>query len=89
MEAWLAENKLQLRSQKRVKRGDRLICTWDIWGSYSSHEQFVDKLLADEEIEEFHFWSGCAQLRPCGRLNSPASVSMVRILRVSGPGGPR
>ncbi len=55
METWLAEYRLQLRSQKRVKRGDKLTCTWDIWGPCSAHEQFVDKLLADEEIEEFHF----------------------------------
>jgi len=55
LEGSLTDYKLQLRSQKRVKRGDRLVCSWDVWGSCSSHEQFVDKLLADEEIEEFHF----------------------------------
>jgi putative Mg2+ transporter-C (MgtC) family protein len=55
LEAVLREYNLQLRSQKRVKRGDKLICTWDIWGSCSSHEQFVEKLLADVEIEEFRF----------------------------------
>ena len=55
LEGLLREYHLQLRSQKRVKRDGKLICTWDIWGACPGHEQFVDKLLADNEIEEFHF----------------------------------
>jgi putative Mg2+ transporter-C (MgtC) family protein len=55
LEAWLGEFNLELRNQKRLKRGDKLICNWDVWGSCSGHEQFVDRLLADEEIEEFRF----------------------------------
>jgi len=55
LQAWLGESRLQLRSQKRAKRGDKLICTWDVWGSSAGHELFVNKLLADDQIEEFHF----------------------------------
>jgi putative Mg2+ transporter-C (MgtC) family protein len=55
VEAALRECGLQVRNHKRMKRGDKLIGTWDVWGSLAGHEQFVDKLLADQEIEEFHF----------------------------------
>lgn len=55
LEALLHEYNLELRNEKRIKRGDKLICSWDIWGACSGHERFVEKLLADEEIEEFRF----------------------------------
>lgn len=55
LEDWLSEYHLQLRNQKRVKRGDKLSCSWEVWGSCTGHELFVDKLLADDEIEEYHF----------------------------------
>ena len=55
LEDWLGEYHLQLRNQKRSKQGDKLICAWDVWGSSAGHELFVNKLLADDEIEEFHF----------------------------------
>ncbi len=55
LEGYLHECHLQLRNQKRLKRGDQLVCTWEVWGSGSGHEQFVDKLLADQEITELHF----------------------------------
>jgi putative Mg2+ transporter-C (MgtC) family protein len=55
LEGLLRDYHLELRSQKRVKQGDKLICTWDIWGACPGHDQFVDKLLADEEIAEFHY----------------------------------
>jgi hypothetical protein len=55
LEGWLREYHLQLGNQKRVKRGDKLICTRDIWGACPGHEPFEDKLLADDEIEEFRF----------------------------------
>jgi putative Mg2+ transporter-C (MgtC) family protein len=55
MEALLPGYHLELRSQKKVKRGDKLICTWDIWGACPGHDELVDKFLADAEIEEFRF----------------------------------
>ncbi len=55
LENWLSQYHLQLRNQKRVKRGDKLTCSWEVWGTCPGHELFVDKLLADDEIEEFHF----------------------------------
>jgi len=53
--AWLREYRLQVRNQKLAKRGDKLVCTLDVWGPCSGHEQFVDRLLADAEIETFSF----------------------------------
>ncbi len=55
LEDWLGECHLQLRNQKRAKAGDKLACIWEVWGSCAGHELFVNKLLADDEIQEFHF----------------------------------
>ena len=53
VDALLHECGLRERNHKRMKRGDKLVGAWDVWGLCSSHERFVDKLLADTEIEEF------------------------------------
>ncbi len=55
MEAWLRECRLQLRGQKLSKQDGKLVCTWDVWGPCAGHDQFVEKLLADAEVETFGF----------------------------------
>src|SRR3989442_1312774 len=46
---------LRITRQRRSKAGRRLVSTWRVTGSPASHEQLIQQMLADPDIEEFRF----------------------------------
>jgi putative Mg2+ transporter-C (MgtC) family protein len=46
---------LRVRSRKRHKRGDEMICLWEAFGKSRNHDQLVEMLLDDAHVQEFHF----------------------------------
>ncbi|OLC00434.1 MAG: hypothetical protein AUH30_02585 [Candidatus Rokubacteria bacterium 13_1_40CM_68_15] len=46
---------LRIIRQRRSKAGSRLVSTWRVTGSPASHEQLIQQMLADPDIEEFRF----------------------------------
>ncbi|MCC6615985.1 MAG: MgtC/SapB family protein [Anaerolineae bacterium] len=55
LEELFEEYQLHVRQRKRIRRGDRIICTWTAHGKPSDHELLVERLLADKDVEEFRF----------------------------------
>lgn len=55
LEARLREHGLRVKSRKRIKRGDEMICTWVTFGSPKNHNQFAEMLFADSDVKEFQF----------------------------------
>lgn len=49
------EYQLHVRQRKRVRRRERIICTWAAHGRPKDHDLLVERLLADKDIEEFRF----------------------------------
>lgn len=44
---------LGVTQAKRVKSGDQMICTWQVYGSPKEHDLLIEKLLAHAEVREF------------------------------------
>ena len=55
LEELFDEYQLKVRQRKRVRRRDRIICTWAAHGRPKDHDLLVERLLADTDIEEFRF----------------------------------
>lgn len=46
---------LRISRHRQAKRADALIFTWEVYGSSGNQDRFVEELLADAEVREFHF----------------------------------
>jgi hypothetical protein len=44
---------LKVRSRKRTKSGEEMICIWHVYGSPNKHNKVIDQLFADSEVEKF------------------------------------
>lgn len=55
LESMVKECRLNLRSAKQYKRGDNMICEWNVAGSPNSQRRLVDKLFAEADVKEFRF----------------------------------
>jgi putative Mg2+ transporter-C (MgtC) family protein len=49
------ECNLNMRSHREMKRGDQMVCLWEVTGSRQNHDLMMDKLFSDPEIREFRF----------------------------------
>ena len=55
LEQLFRDSGLRIVRQRRSKSGSRLVSTWRVTGSPASHEQRIQHMLADPDIEEFRF----------------------------------
>jgi putative Mg2+ transporter-C (MgtC) family protein len=55
LEEMSRECDLLVKDQKLAKSGAEMICTLEAYGAPSNHEQFVQKLFADNEVKRFQF----------------------------------
>ncbi len=46
---------MSVRSHRQTKSGDKMTCTWQVWGSLKRHDRVTSALLGDPEVQEFHF----------------------------------
>jgi putative Mg2+ transporter-C (MgtC) family protein len=46
---------LSVRSRKRHKRGEEMICLWAAFGKHRDHDRLVEMLLDEAGVREFHF----------------------------------
>ena len=46
---------LRVRSRKRHKRGDEMICMWEAYGKPRYHDRLVETLIDDADVKEFSF----------------------------------
>ncbi len=46
---------LKMRSHREMKRGDQMVCIWEVTGSRKNHDRMMEKLFADPEVTEFRF----------------------------------
>jgi putative Mg2+ transporter-C (MgtC) family protein len=44
---------LRARRGVRSKVGDKLTCTWDVWGPPEGHDRLMEKLLAHADVQDF------------------------------------
>jgi putative Mg2+ transporter-C (MgtC) family protein len=44
---------LRATSHRRIKSGEDMVCTWQVYGSPEDHDRFIDKLLAKAEVKSF------------------------------------
>lgn len=49
------EHDLVINSTRQAKRGDDMLCTFEVYGSTKKHDRVVQKLLADKQIKETDF----------------------------------
>jgi putative Mg2+ transporter-C (MgtC) family protein len=49
------DNNLPIQSYKQEKKGDEMVCTFEVYGSTKKHDKVVQKLLGDKEIKEMWF----------------------------------
>ena len=55
LEAMFHQCGLRVKSGKRIKRGDEMVCTWAAFGSPKNHDRLMGMLFADAEVREFRF----------------------------------
>jgi len=55
LEQLFRDSGLRIVRQRQSKAGSRLVSTWRVTGSPASHEQLIQHMLADPDIEEFRF----------------------------------
>ena len=46
---------LGVTGRKRIKSGEDMVCTWQVYGSPEDHDRLVEKLFAKAEVKEFKF----------------------------------
>ena len=46
---------LRVRSRKRHKRGDEVVCLWEAFGKSRNHDRLVEMLLDEADVREFRF----------------------------------
>ncbi len=55
LEGMFRQCHLRIRSHRHVKSGQAMICSWQTSGSPKHHELLMQKLFADEQVQEFRF----------------------------------
>jgi putative Mg2+ transporter-C (MgtC) family protein len=55
IKALFKENGLVINHTKQEKKGDKMVCTFEVLGSTKKHDKVVQKLLSDKEILEVWF----------------------------------
>ena len=55
LKSMFKDNNLPIQSYKQEKKGDEMVCTFEVYGSTKKHDKVVQKLLADKEIKEMWF----------------------------------
>jgi len=49
------EHHLPIQSYKQEKKGNEMVCTFEVYGTTKRHDKLVQKLLGDKEIKEVWF----------------------------------
>ena len=55
LKSMFKDNNLPIQSYKQEKKGDEMVCTFEVYGTTKKHDKVVQKLLADKEIKEMWF----------------------------------
>jgi putative Mg2+ transporter-C (MgtC) family protein len=55
LEETFCQSGLRIRTHRRAKTAQGMLCSWQAAGTMQAHERLVEHLLADEEILEFKF----------------------------------
>ena len=55
LEAMFHQCGLRVKSGKRIKRGDEMVCTWEAFGPPKNHDRLMGMLFADADVKEFRF----------------------------------
>jgi len=55
LEAMFHQCGLRVKSGKRIKRGDEMVCTWEAFGPPKNHDRLMGMLFDDAEVREFRF----------------------------------
>jgi len=55
LDAMFRQCDLRVRSRKRTKRGDEMICTWEASGPPKNHDRLMGMLFADADVKDFRF----------------------------------
>jgi putative Mg2+ transporter-C (MgtC) family protein len=54
-EAILSDSGLQIKNQRQLIKGNQMISSWNAAGAPQKHKKFVHRILAEVDIEEFHY----------------------------------
>lgn len=46
---------IKILSRRQTKKTGDMLCTWETTGTPTNHDKIVRKLLADDDVKEFHF----------------------------------
>jgi putative Mg2+ transporter-C (MgtC) family protein len=55
LKALFKEHGLSISHTKQEKKGEYMVCTFEVWGTTKKHDKVVQKLLSDKDISEVWF----------------------------------
>ncbi len=55
LEALFHQAGLRILGRRQTKKTGDMLCTWETTGTPGNHDKLVRKLLADDDVKEFHF----------------------------------
>jgi hypothetical protein len=49
------EHDLRIREHRLARRGEEMVCSWDVVGRPRQHDQVTEMLFSDPQVTEFAF----------------------------------